>query len=145
MAAPDEVLTAFRTRLQTVAVLPVLRYWENVIPASQATNKDAYTQDSVQMGTKTPMSLPVDATGRRWWRWQGGLYRVTLHYPANTHMHVPLSVAEAVAQAFYNSSLVTLSGLRVTIESVRIPASTGDATGVSVPVEIRFRFEQFDA
>ena len=145
MALTDAVLTALRTRLLTVATLPTLRFWENIIASPTPSNKDAYTQDAVQLGTKTPISLPTDAAGRRWWRWNGGLYRVTLHYPANTHLHAPLTVADAVAVAFHGSSLAAATGERITVESVRVAPAVGDATGTSVPVEIRFRFDQFDA
>jgi hypothetical protein len=145
MALTDGVLTALRTRLLTVGTLPTLRFWENIIASPSATNKDAFTQDAVQLGTKTPISLATNSTGKRWWRWNGGLYRVTLHYPANTHLHAPLAVADAVAVAFHGSSLASATGEKITIETVRVAPAVGDATGTSVPVEIRFRFDQFDA
>lgn len=144
MTIADQVLTALRTRLATIATLPTLRYWQNIVPSSAATNRDAYTQDALQLGTKAPLTLATDASGRRWWRWTGGLYRVSLHYPAQTHMHVPLAVADAVAMAFHGASLLTSGGTPVVVESVRVPPGVGDDTGVTVPVEIRFRFDQFD-
>ena len=144
MPVPDQVLTALRTRLLTVAGLPAFRYWENIIPSTSATNKDAYSRDALALGSKRPLSLAVNAAGRRWWRWEGALYRVTLHYPANTHLHAPLIVADAVAVAFQASSLATVDGTKLNVDSSRIPAASGDDTGTALAVEIRFHFDQFD-
>ena len=146
VAILDEVLTALRTRLEAVPGIPAIRYWENIIPDSNPSNLDTYTQDSVQMGVKQAMSLPVDEQGTRWWSWEGCLYQVTLHYPPNTTMHAPLALASAVAETFDGSSLTAAGGaVRIVVVSVRVANALGDASGVSLPVQIRFRIEHFTA
>lgn len=139
--ALDNVLATLRTRLLSIGTLPALRYHENILDAPP-TNADAWVSDVIQLGTKTPMTLAAVGSSQ-WWQWDGGMYKITLHYPPNTTMHVPLSLAGIVTAAFDSSSMLTSDGEPVRVLSTRIAAGVSDAAGVSVPIEIRFQFEQY--
>jgi hypothetical protein len=137
----DTVLGALRTRLLTVSTLPALRFYQGLV-AQPPSNLDAWCADSIQLGSKVPMTL-APAGVSQWWAWTGGLYQVTLHYPNNAGMHVALSVADLVATAFHGSSLTTSGGTRIEIVSVRVAPAAEEPTGVSVPIQIGFRFTQY--
>jgi len=82
--------------------------------------------------------------GSRWWVWEGCLYQVVLNYPANLPLHGPLGMANAVATTFDASSLTAAGGsVRIIVETVRVANALGTATGITLPVQVRFRIEQF--
>jgi surface antigen len=140
MSVPEEVLRVLRERLLTIPTLPAERQWQGVVADTTISNQTAYVRDAVQVGTREALELAPRGQPR-WWRWSGGLYQVTLHYPADSGMHAPIAMAQAVADAFQGSSLVTTGGTTVRVDSVRVGPAVPDQTGHDVPIQIRFTFD----